>query len=84
MNGDTYLIYLKLFPTKRPGLVLWSHLIMWLAAFGVNLYVLGRDYNVPLWHWTICLIAVIWSIAGIWHWTKMLWSKRQIDKLLKV
>ena len=82
MNGDTYLSYLKLFPTKRPGLVLWSHLTLWIAALGINLYAISNVNN--LFGWIVSFLVVVWCIAGVWHWAKMLWSKHQIDKLLKV
>jgi hypothetical protein len=84
MNGETYLRYLKLFPTKHPSFVLWGHLIMWVAALVVNLYVVGRDYDAHLFNWALACICSIWSIAGIGFWVKMIWSKWQIDKLLKV
>jgi hypothetical protein len=83
MNGEMYLRYLKLFPTKRPGLVFWGNLCVWIAALGVNLYAVSAN-EPSLLGWIVSFFVIVWCIAGIGHWSKLLWSKHQIDKLLKV
>ena len=82
MNGDMYLTYLKLFPTKRPTLVLWSHWLLWIIALGVNLYsVTGNEPS--LFGWVISFLIIVWCIFGVLHWGKLLWSKRAIERELK-
>jgi len=82
MDGTMYLCYLKLFPTKRPNLVLWGNLCMWIAALGVNLWAVGRNYDSPQWAWVISFLIIVWCIFGIGHWSKLLWSKYVLEKEL--